>query len=148
MIEHSKRRTGWCPGSRHRPSPWGVHRWSLWGVLSLFACAGTDGESSAQELAYCDVEPIIERYCLRCHGDPLDHHAPFSLTSWDLMQEDYPPGSGIPIWQAMEDPIERNVMPMESFPLDPPVEPLPEADKARLLAWIRAGAPRGGRCAP
>lgn len=116
-------------------------RWSLWGSLSLFACSGEPGTSAPRELAYHDVAPIIERYCGRCHGDPVDHFAPFPLTSWELMREEYPPGSGIPLWQVMESAIDRDFMPMVNLALEPPVEPLPPADKARLLEWLRAGAP-------
>ncbi len=121
---------------------------SPWGALLLLACAGSDGEGAARELTHCDVAPLIERHCLRCHSDPPDHFAPFPLATWDQLQAETSPGSGVPLWQAMADSIERGFMPPESFDIEPRVEPLPAADKDLLLSWLHDGAPRGDTCAP
>ncbi|NLE85142.1 MAG: heme-binding domain-containing protein [Myxococcales bacterium] len=119
---------------------------SAGGALLLLACAGSDGDAAARDLVPCDVAQVLERYCLRCHSDPPDHFAPFPLTTWERMQEETFAGSGVPLWQAMADSIERGFMPPLAFALDPPVEPLPEADAELLLTWLHAGAPQGDAC--
>lgn len=122
---------------------WKVALWALGGLVAC-GCGGDDAESEhSTTLGFCDVAPVLESYCWRCHSDPPANFAPFPLTTWEKTQENHPGGSGKPIWQHMETMVSQDLMPPTTFPLEPPVEPLPEAEKAKLLEWLRAGAPEG-----
>jgi hypothetical protein len=62
------------------------------------------------------------------------------------MHEVYSEQTGELIWERMEDVVERDIMPLVQLELDPPVQPLPPAEKDTLLEWLRAGAPQGEEC--
>lgn len=112
---------------------------------SLAAACGSESPSGGSSApgGYCDIEPVLADYCVRCHGDPQEHHAPFPLTSYAALQEEFPPGSGRLVWELMEQPVTDNDMPFTRLNLDPPVAPLPPPEKKRLLDWLAAGAPAG-----
>lgn len=111
-----------------------------WLVVSSCADGGddskgkqTDDGGSNAELTWCDVAPILEARCQRCHSDPPDNGAPFPLVTYDDTQREdrYP---------HMREAVEREFMPPLWLSLDPPVQPLSCSEKATLLAWIDEGA--------
>lgn len=101
-------------------------------------------------IRWCAVERVLERRCLRCHGSPTNHGAPFSLVTHSDVTREYPPASGMWLTDRMTHAIRHRVMPPTTLPLDPPVEPLTGAEKDTLLAWLEEGALAfgGERCAP
>lgn len=112
-----------------------------WLVVSSCADSGgnsdgtqTDGGGSDAELTWCDVAPILEARCQRCHTDPPKNGAPFPLVSYDDTQVEER-------YEHMGDAVDRDFMPPLWLELDPPVEPLSCAEKATLLAWVDQGAP-------
>jgi hypothetical protein len=116
----------------------------LFGATCAWGC-GSESEAAtgSPALGYCDVEPVLADYCVRCHGDPPEHHAPFPLTSYAALQEEFPPGSGQVIWELIEQPVADDFMPFTGITLEPPVATLPPELKKRLLDWLAAGAPAG-----
>ena len=141
--------------------------WALGLVACLVACGGADngatdggqndegsggsasdsGHGGAESLGYCDVKTIIEARCLRCHGETLENGAPFSLSRYqDLVDPAAGDEDGEPIYQRMQGAIEAGFMPATFIKLEPPVLPLEEGEKAKLLDWLSAGAPLGAGC--
>jgi hypothetical protein len=99
----------------------------------------------------CDVDAILERKCRRCHSDPMQNGAPFPLVTWANIHEKTPPGI---IYERMRRAVTLTLtngdpfMPAVWVPLDPPVEPLTDDEKATLLGWLDACAPpvEAGSC--
>jgi len=96
----------------------------------------TDGGALDAQLTWCDVEPILQAHCQRCHTDPQENGAPFPLLSYADTQE----GTPTHRFEQMGAAVERDFMPPQWLEVDPPVEPLPCSEKATLLAWIDQGA--------
>lgn len=96
--------------------------------------ANTDGGGGDLELTWCDVAPIIEARCQRCHTDPEKNGAPFPLLSYEDTLDNNR-------YEHMGNAIERDFMPPLWLELDPPVVPLSCSEEATLLAWIDADAP-------
>lgn len=94
----------------------------------------TDGGGSGLELTWCDVAPILEARCQRCHTDPPKNGAPFPLLSYEDTQEEER-------YEQVGDAVSRDFMPPLWLEVDPPVEPLSCGEKETLLAWIEQGAP-------
>lgn len=86
------------------------------------------------DLTWCDVAPILEARCQRCHTDPQKNAAPFPLLSYDDTQEEAR-------YEQMGDAVDRDFMPPLWLVLDPPVDPLSCREKATLLGWVDQGAP-------
>lgn len=94
----------------------------------------TDGGGSDQELTWCDVAPILEARCQRCHTDPPKNGAPFPLLSYDDTQDDER-------YEQVGNAVSRDFMPPLWLEVDPPVEALSCGEKETLLAWIEQDAP-------
>lgn len=125
-------------------------RWSWVCLASMLGACGGDGEAgdpaqssdggagdsgqSTDELTYCDVEPIVDRYCVRCHSDPPQNDAPMALTTWEAIES---------VRERASDLVAGGFMPFTGLNLTPPVEPLPQEEKALLLEWLDSGAPQG-----
>lgn len=128
--------------SRVRASgPWTV----AFGVaLACSACGGDEADPDAMdvELTYCDAAPIIASKCERCHHDPPENGAPFSLLTHADTQVATPVTTepGRRRWQDMLEAVEEGTMPYLAFPLDPPVSPLSCEEKSTLVAWLKRGA--------
>ena len=124
-------------------------------ALGAVACGGgeeaddgsdaheTGGSGSTSTLGYCDVAPIIEAKCLRCHGEPQENGAPFPLTSYEMLIAESPHGSGTPLYERMSEAITTDFMPATWMELDPPVEDLTQHEEATLVEWFEAHAPAG-----
>lgn len=133
-------------GSRSRSGS--VARWLLpLALLTAWGCSGEDdstgeGDDTAAmtDLGYCDIVPILDESCRRCHTDPPVHGAPFPLATYEEVQAKA---------ARMHHAVETDYMPYQGIALEPPVESLSSADKTNLLEWLAADAPRGeGECGP
>lgn len=111
-------------------------------AIAVSACGDGAGRTTAAELTYCDVAPILAAKCERCHGNPTDHGAPFPLVSYADTQEPSPLPNDSERTRAadMLSAVESNNMPFKSLPLDPPVSPLTCEERSTLLGWLRKGA--------
>jgi hypothetical protein len=96
--------------------------------------------SQAEAGAFCDAFDVMERKCLRCHGDPTANGAPFRLDSYEATQVPARDGNTVRS-DRMREVIESGFMPPVKLAVDPPVEPLSCAERATLLAWLENGAP-------
>lgn len=101
--------------------------------------AGSDagGNTSADHLEYCDVEPIVAAKCERCHHEPPENGAPFSLASYADLQG---PGEN-PRVGKIRHALETDFMPPTWLEVDPPVQPLTCEEKLTLLDWLESGSP-------
>lgn len=116
-----------------------LHRLGSVGIAAgvLLACSGGEGDSAT----YCEVKPIVESRCERCHGDPQEHGAPFSLADYEATQADY---EGEPIYERMARAVRTDVMPPVTFDVEPPVQDLTDHEVETIGTWADAGAPSGG----
>lgn len=92
----------------------------------------------------CAVDDVLAAKCRRCHSVPARHSAPFPLLTWEDTQQLI---DVRPRFKVLEKVVQTGYMPY-GIPANPPVQPLTDAEKQTLLAWARAGAPRGGCGAP
>jgi len=147
---------------------WGRHRSvsaraSTWPLALLFlgpsGCEGEGGERESNEAALattpvtaawtnrhqsgtgfpCDVDEVLAQSCRRCHWEPTENDAPFSMAKFDDVQEER---SGMKVHQLMEQMVAADLMPPLDALVEPEVRPLTAAQKSTLLRWLRAGAPR------
>jgi uncharacterized membrane protein len=95
--------------------------------------------AQAEAGGFCDAFAVIQQKCVRCHGSPLAHGAPFALDSYEATQTPSRDGKTIRA-DRMRAVIDSGFMPLTSIRLDPPVEPLTCEEKATLLDWIDRGA--------
>jgi hypothetical protein len=131
-------------------------------VLSALLCAtlgcseGSSGvpciplAADAGDLFPCEVDQILEAKCRRCHNTQavLDVcypqgtclRGPFPLVEWSDTRRDL--GDGRVVYEHMIDVVASGYMPFQTPDVQPPVQPLTEAEKAALLGWLQSGAPR------
>lgn len=111
-------------------------------VLGLLsgACASSDPERTP---TFCDVLPILQSKCQRCHQNPTQNGAPFPFLTYADTQVSAPTPEkpDRKRFEQMRAAVESGVMPDRTQELDPPVSDLSCAEKATLLSWLRAGAP-------
>ena len=111
-------------------------------VLGLVAvgCASSDPGKAP---TFCDVLPILQSKCQRCHQDPTQNSAPFPLLTYSDTQVPAPTPDkpARKRFEQMRTAVESGVMPDQTQDLEPPVSALSCEEKATLLAWLRAGAP-------
>lgn len=112
-----------------------------WMMASSCADSGGDtksdgGGDTTVDLTWCDVEPILEANCQRCHTDPPENGAPFPL----LTYADTQVGES-PRYEQMGVVVSQDFMPPTWLEVDPPVEALPCSEKHTLLEWVNQGAP-------
>ncbi|MEZ4370458.1 MAG: hypothetical protein R3B07_06515 [Polyangiaceae bacterium] len=91
----------------------------------------------------CEVQQVLERNCLRCHGEEKQYGAPYSFTS---LEEIHRVRGGEPLYRRMLDALEEDFMPPVTLKVEPPVQDISDADREVLLEWTRAGAPEGEAC--
>jgi uncharacterized membrane protein len=119
-------------------------------VICAFGCSPDPGgirtDAAASEPTWCQVHTVLEDKCQRCHTDPPENGAPFSLLTYEDTQ--VTDGRGRPRFERMRDAVESEYMPATFVKLEPPVEPLTDNERAVLLDWVSAGGePTGGtRC--
>jgi hypothetical protein len=96
----------------------------------------------------CDIAPIIESKCQRCHNEPavlstcLANNScdmgPFPLVTWSDTRRPFGTGRVV---DALPDVIEKKAMPFMDPMLVPPVEPLTDDEWKKMVAWARSCAP-------
>lgn len=112
---------------------------SLGWVLPLAACwvlvgcapEDADGQSAIRD--YAEAAPVLARKCVRCHAEPPANGAPFALETYEQVY-------------ARRVDVERvlvqGIMPLQNPSVEPPVEDLTPDERADLVRWLQAGAPR------
>jgi hypothetical protein len=93
----------------------------------------------------CEIDAILEAKCRRCHTEPQQNGAPFPLLTWQDTQEEY---FLTPIYKRMHNAVKTDFMPFVALPLEPPVEPLTPAEKAKLLEWLECALPVEAQTCP
>jgi hypothetical protein len=108
--------------------------------------SGGAGGVSGASLTFCDIAPILEAKCRRCHADPPDHGAPFPLVSYE---DTHGPRSGTGDGRLVQihEAVESGFMPYVRLVLEPPVEALTCEERTTLLEWTgHGGPPATGEC--
>jgi hypothetical protein len=77
-----------------------------------------------------DVRPIIDTYCLQCHGEGGIEVAMFDYTTYQGVSQ-HVSQMVTPIFQCTMPPLDAS--PLPAMPTD--------ADRETILAWIACGAP-------
>jgi hypothetical protein len=108
------------------------------------------GDAGAGTSFPCDVAPIIESKCQRCHNsadvlskcgaDKSCEPGPFALLTWSDTRRQFATGRVI---DFLPDVIEKKIMPLTSADVQPPVEPLTDDEWKKMVAWVRSCAPAG-----
>jgi len=94
----------------------------------------------------CAIEDVLASSCRRCHWDPRENDAPFSMVKWEDTQK---MRSGKPIHVLMRQMVGADLMPPLDLSVEPKVSPLSAAHKQTLLAWLDAGAKKSSEtCTP
>lgn len=112
-------------------------------ALHASACAGNDGNggdgdgsggTSGDGPTFCDIEPILQDKCHRCHTDPPENDAPFPLVTYDDVDERV---------ARVRVAVDSGFMPLTTASLEPPVEDLSPSERELIVEWIDSGAPAG-----
>jgi hypothetical protein len=108
--------------------------------------SGGGGGATATLVPWCDAYKIVNCVCQQCHQNPTRHGAAMPLMTYEDTQARYPASSSTLVWEKMEQAVTNRTMPETGDPsVEPPVEPLTEAQRTTLLAWLAQGArPEGG----
>jgi len=110
-----------------------------------------EGGAAAGLVPWCDAYEIINCVCQQCHQNPTRNGAPMPLMTYEDTQARFPmPTSSTFVWERMQIAVSNRFMPETNNPsVLPPVEPLTEAQRSTLLAWLAQGAhDEGGRDCP
>ena len=103
--------------------------------------------ASARASGWCDVQGVLNTHCSKCHGAVPQYGAPMSLLTYADLQAPSKTDATKKVFQRVSERIHDLQRPM------PPAsaQPALSADgRAKLDAWIAAGAAQGGAegCAP
>lgn len=130
-----------------RSFPLVVRRSALGGFVAglVLGCSGSDGSEIDMPGAPipCEVQRVLQRNCLRCHGEHKEYGAPYSFTS---LEEIHRVRGGQPLYRRMHEALEEDFMPPVTLNVEPPVQDISDADRDVLLEWTQAGAPEGEAC--
>lgn len=97
--------------------------------------------------SWCAVSQVLADKCQRCHSSPPQHGAPFALVTYEDTQ--IQSAKAKPRYTRIAKVVANDSMPPSYIELDPPAEPLSEAERALLTDWCEQGAPFGDEdCAP
>jgi len=109
--------------------------WALFVIVFALAASVASADEATPDLRN-DILPLLRSRCVKCHG-PMHHEGELNLgtpRSFARGGENGPTVThGKPEDSLLWKRIESNEMPPES--------PLPPEEKARIKAWIAAGAP-------
>ncbi len=99
-------------------------RWLVWVGL----CALGVFQGGASELNWLQIKPLLDRYCLECHGgDKVKGEVDFSLIqTWDDAVAQYE------LWETVVERLRESEMPPEDEP-----QPTPE-EKNQILRWYQS----------
>lgn len=95
--------------------------------------------SASRLVRWCSVKHLLEQRCARCHSTPATLGAPFPLLTYADTRRAFPEGSDSVVLDRMAHAIRHRIMPPLTLPVEPPVQPLSEAEKDLLLVWIEEG---------
>ena len=114
-------------------------------ALAIPSCSSDDDGDDAAEAIPCEVQQVLQAKCQRCHGDPVEEGAPFSLVTLEDLKRDTASG---PVYERVLRALETEYMPPDFLTLDPPVQELTDDELDVLLEWVEAGAPaeNAGAC--
>lgn len=93
----------------------------------------------------CEVDKVLAASCRRCHWEPRENEAPFSLVKYEDIEK---MRSGKPISRLMAQMVAADLMPPLDEPVEPKVSPLMPEQKETLLKWLADGAPRSDAKCP
>ena len=97
------------------------------------------GSDTKQAGVPCEVAKVLETHCAECHGDPPNWGGPMSLVDHD----DFHIDGKITKTKKVDELVLARIND-EDKPMPPnTAEPMPEADRATLEAWLKKGAPAG-----
>jgi uncharacterized membrane protein len=101
--------------------------------------AADGGEPIGRGPDFCAARDVLRDKCQRCHQEPTQNGAPFSLLTYaDTQVVDR---NGVPRSQRMKAAIDSDYMPPTFLQLEPAVEPLQESERALLLSWLSGEPP-------
>lgn len=121
-------------------------RIGLLGLALLAACGARPNEKEPSDVTWCETAEILQAKCQRCHSSPTAHGAGSSLLTYADTQRVLAHG---PVWAQMRVRVESGDMPPLALDVTPPVSPLTDDERLRLLGWLDHGMPNaaGGACA-
>ena len=103
--------------------------------------------SESVAASWCAVSRVLASKCQRCHSSPPRHGAPFALATYEDTQAQG--AKAQPRYTRIAKVVADESMPPSYVSLDPPAEPLTEAERALLADWCEQGAPFGDEeCEP
>jgi uncharacterized membrane protein len=121
-------------------------RWVVVAICALGCAPDPEGihtDAIDRAPSWCQVRTVLEEKCGRCHSDPPDHGAPFSLATYEDTQ--VADRKGTLRFERIRDAVDSEYMPATWVKLDPPVESLTENERAVILDWAEGGGePTGG----
>jgi uncharacterized membrane protein len=143
------------------------HRFALLGLAVLVAMSSGCGDAPSPAepsagggagadgggVAFCAALQVLRDKCQRCHSDPPVNGAPAPFLTYADTQAEYF-DTGLPWWQVMQHAVQDDFMPPTALnadpsPIEPPVEPLNDQERATLLGWLEEGArATGGTSCP
>ena len=107
-------------------------------LVLMLVMARPAAEPSAAPTFARDVQPLVERWCVRCHG-PREQHGGLRVDGYAALMRGGDSGPAVvpgdPAASLMVAKIERR-----DRPSMPPRRVLPRAAIARVRDWIAAGA--------
>ncbi|MFT3836203.1 MAG: hypothetical protein QM723_04295 [Myxococcaceae bacterium] len=104
---------------------------------------GSMGPDAGRETLPCDVAGIVGTYCGKCHSNPPDHAAPYSLVKRSDFTRAYPADMSTTMAARCAIRLQS-----EDQPMPPDPEPKPNAAEQQiLLDWLTGGTP-DGTCSP
>ena len=123
-----------CRDGRNLPVTMFRARAVLFSFTLLAAPAAN--ECSPSDKLPCDVQQVLVAKCQTCHNGNREQ-APMPLLTYADTQAPAPSNPGEQVWQRIGVRIESKANPM------PPgtAEPLADAERQVLRAWVEAGAP-------
>lgn len=104
--------------------------------------SGGEGGVLSVRVTFCQAERVLRESCQRCHSDPPQNDAPFSLVTYEDTQQPF--GVDKLRWQRMQEVVESGFMPLRRAS-DPPGELISCEQKKTLLGWLaQCAEPEGG----
>lgn len=113
------------------------------------------GDAGAGTSFPCDIAPIIEKKCQRCHNSPdviakcfadkTCDMGPFPLLTWSDTRRHFATQRVV---DFLPEVIERKVMPEMNVDIQPPVEPLTDDEYKKMVSWVRSCAPPAAAACP
>jgi hypothetical protein len=101
-------------------------------------------QASTTTYTWTDIQPLMDRYCKECHGEPARTVAldDFCLLQYEMGESVPPCGANDLGTYEMRGSVYNRVVTMKNMP--PAAEPQPtQAERDKIGNWILGGAPYG-----